>query len=225
MADSSAGVRRVCVPVTGSGAEPILDPSGRFEIHSIDVPSMCPGGATPSRESSVGAMSQISRARWGPVARAGIRPTTYDGYESLIRMHVAPALGQVPLRALRPLHIQAFYPDLLSTPREGGRTLSSSTVRNVHRVLVLAFSWALRWGLISDNPARGTDSPRPRRPEFTAVDQPWPSASSPRSGGPCWSSPPPWPSPRGCAGARSSPFGGRTWMPASPWPRSPGASR
>ena len=68
--------------------------------------------------------------------------------------------------------MQGLYADLLTTPRESGRILSAATVRNLHRVLVLAFSVAVSWGLIDHNPATAAQGPRPRRPEMAVVDQP-----------------------------------------------------
>jgi len=108
---------------------------------------------------------------WLAHAKGRVRATTYDGYESLVRLHALPVLGEVALCDLHPLHVQGLYADLLTTPRESGRILSAATVRNLHRVLVLAFSVAVSWGLIDHNPAIAAQGPRPRRPELAVVDQ------------------------------------------------------
>ena len=42
-------------------------------------------------------------------ARGRVRATTYTGYEYLIRVHAVPALGDVPLSELSPLHFQRLY--------------------------------------------------------------------------------------------------------------------
>src|SRR5437899_1125690 len=54
---------------------------------------------------------------WLAHARGRVRVTTYAGYEYLIRVHAVPALGDVRLSELSPLHFQRLYPPLPSTPR------------------------------------------------------------------------------------------------------------
>src|SRR5439155_26954935 len=109
--------------------------------------------------------------RWLAHAKGRVRATTYEGYESLVRMHALPGIGEVPLAGLHPLQVQGLYADLLSTPRAGGRILSPSTVRNLHRVLVIAFRCAVRWGMLASNPATAAEGPRPRRPELAVIDR------------------------------------------------------
>jgi integrase len=110
-------------------------------------------------------------SRWLLHARGRVRATTFKGYESLVRLHAMPVLANVPLSELRPLDLEDLYARLLSEPGERGTALSAATVRNLHRVLVLALSCAVRWGLLERNPARAAQGPRPRRPELAAVDQ------------------------------------------------------
>ena len=64
--------------------------------------------------------------QWLDHMRGRVRATTYEGYESLVRMHALPGIGEVPLAGLHPLQVQGLYADLLSTPRAGGRTLPPS---------------------------------------------------------------------------------------------------
>ena len=42
-------------------------------------------------------------------ARNRLRSKTYKDYEGLTRVHIVPALGQVRLKKLTPLHVQQFY--------------------------------------------------------------------------------------------------------------------
>src|SRR5438445_13896010 len=97
---------------------------------------------------------------WLAHMRGRVRPTTYEGYESLIRLHATPALGDISLEALTPLDIQGLYSSLLS-----GGSLSGGTVLNMHLVLTQALGQAVRWGLLTANPAAGAQPPRPRRPD------------------------------------------------------------
>jgi integrase len=105
---------------------------------------------------------------WLAHSRTRVRPTTYKGYQALIRHHVLPHLGRLQLAELRPLHIQHMYGALLAGGN--GKALSAGTVLNTHPVLTQALSQAVRWGLIVANPAKEAQPPRPRRPEPQVVD-------------------------------------------------------
>jgi hypothetical protein len=67
---------------------------------------------------------------WLAHARGRVRATTYQGYEYLIRCYALPALGEVSLSELSPLHIQRLYSSLLVPERR----LSAGTVLNLHLV-------------------------------------------------------------------------------------------
>ena len=51
--------------------------------------------------------------QWLAHARGRVRATTYQGYESLIRCYALPALGEVPVSELSPLHLQRLCSSLL----------------------------------------------------------------------------------------------------------------
>ncbi len=71
---------------------------------------------------------------WLAHTRGRVRATTYQGYESLIRCYALPALGEVPVYELSPLHLQRLYSSLLVPERR----LSAGTVLNLHLVLTQA---------------------------------------------------------------------------------------
>src|SRR6266705_1387421 len=104
---------------------------------------------------------------WLAHARGRVRATTYPGYEYLIRVHAVPALGEVRLSELSPLHFQRLYGSLLTPERH----LSAGTVLNLHLVLTQALGQAVRWGIVDKNPVKGAQPPRPVRPEPVVVDQ------------------------------------------------------
>jgi integrase len=99
---------------------------------------------------------------WLDHVRARVRPTTYRGYEGLIRGYAVPAMGHHLLGDLHPLHVQRLEGAAL-------QRVSAGTVLNLHLVLVQALNQAVRWGLIASNPAKGAQPPRPRRPEPVVV--------------------------------------------------------
>jgi len=116
-------------------------------------------------------------------ARPAVRPTTYDSYEYLIRVHVRPGLGGILLRDLQPFHIQKFYNEklkekkrLATTPknkekakqlREQAGTLSPSTIRHMHIIINQALKQALKEGKIPRNPAEATTPPKLVKKEAT----------------------------------------------------------
>ncbi len=95
---------------------------------------------------------------------AGVAPTTQASYRETIRVHLAPALGHVPLARLAPQAIQSYIADKL---RQG---LSPTTVRYHIAVLHKALAHAVKWGLLAHNPADRVDLPRKVRPEIHVWD-------------------------------------------------------
>jgi integrase len=108
--------------------------------------------------------------QWLAHSRGRVRTVTWEGYRSLLRLHVMPRLGGVALRELHPLALQQFYAELLADG--DGRRLSAGSVLNVHLVLNQALGQAVRWQLLDSNPAAGAQPPRPRRPARIVVDPP-----------------------------------------------------
>ena len=101
--------------------------------------------------------------RWlNEYASTNLSPTTYTGYEYIIRYHITPAIGGVALKNLKPEILQNYY---ASKVKSG---LSSTSVRHHHTLLHKALKQACRWGLISRNPADAdmVTAPRNARPEM-----------------------------------------------------------
>ena len=74
------------------------------------------------------------------VAAHTLRPKTLESYESLIRLHIKPELGEFKLSALRPDHLQALYSQKLNSG------LSRRTVQFVHSILHKVLDQALKVG-------------------------------------------------------------------------------
>ena len=51
-----------------------------------------------------------------------VRPKTYTSYSQLLRIHILPALGAVPLAKLDPPRVQRFLNDKLAEGRLSART-------------------------------------------------------------------------------------------------------
>jgi integrase len=98
--------------------------------------------------------------QWLETSKPSVRPKTWRQYSQIIRQHIVPDLGNIKLRDLRPDHIQAFY-----TAKLGAGT-GARSVRLIHAVLHRALAQALKWSLITRNPASVVDKPKLKRIEM-----------------------------------------------------------
>jgi integrase len=92
--------------------------------------------------------------------KPSVKTKTYEGYESIVRIRVAPRIGKRQLAKLTPLDLQALYTELADAG------LSPRSVHHTHRVLHRAFVQAVRWNLIARNPCDGAQGPRATRSEM-----------------------------------------------------------
>ena len=91
--------------------------------------------------------------------RPKLRPRTYSSYEGIVRVHLVPGLGHLPLARLTPQQVQRY----LNAQSADG--LSPRTVAIIRAVLRQALGQAERWGMVTRNVARLVEPPRvPRRP-------------------------------------------------------------
>lgn len=81
------------------------------------------------------------------------RSTAY-GYSNIIRRHIIPALGSVPLQELSPAQIQTYYAKALE------KGLNANTVCKHHQVLFSSLECAVRQELLGRNPARLVTAPQ-----------------------------------------------------------------
>jgi integrase len=93
--------------------------------------------------------------QWLTAIRPSIRPSTYASYEGMVRLHIAPAIGRIPLDKLAVDHIAS-----LIRQKEADERLSSRSVRYVLLVLRNALNKAVRWGIVTRNVATLVDGPR-----------------------------------------------------------------
>lgn len=97
---------------------------------------------------------------WLPAVKVTVRPSTYDSYKRLVRLHVAEEpLARRALQDIDGPHLNALYARLLA-PKPDGHGLSQRTVQYVHVVLHRSFRDAVRWGRVVRNPCDLADPPR-----------------------------------------------------------------
>lgn len=97
----------------------------------------------------------------------GLKPTTISGYRSLLRKHILPAFGNVPLAKVRAVDIRRFVGEL----SDGG--MSPSRVRSVYFLIQAIFRSAVESGYIGRSPCLGVKLPRPvvREMSFLSADE------------------------------------------------------
>lgn len=83
-----------------------------------------------------------------------IREQTWKSYESVIRLHIIPNLGNKTVASLTTSTVQKFYNKLLSEGKSG------SLVRDAHLILHQAIDVAVKENLIAKNPTSGTKIPK-----------------------------------------------------------------
>ena len=111
--------------------------------------------------------------KWLESVKPNVRTRTYEGYESIVRVHVSPSLGTVPLDKLRPMHLQTYYSEQQAHGGYKQKPLSALTVHHHHRLLHEALSQAVRWQVLPTNPAEAVTPPRfeSRRPTIMDEDE------------------------------------------------------
>jgi integrase len=92
------------------------------------------------------------------VVRPERRPTTYAGYETMVRLHITPLIGTRKLDELGPADVRRMIAALREkrTDGHGGgpRALSPRMVQSAHAVLRNALSNAVREELVTRNAAK-----------------------------------------------------------------------
>ncbi len=102
-------------------------------------------------------------SQWLDVVTPTLRPATARSYAGQVRVHIAPALGALPLHQVTPDRLQTF----LNAKQAAG--LSPRSVQYLHAVIRTALGRAVTWNLIADNPAQRVTPPRVPRHEVQAL--------------------------------------------------------
>jgi integrase len=92
---------------------------------------------------------------------------TVRSYDWIIRIHIVPQLGRLPLAKLTPQRLQLFINE------RHGSGLSATTVKHINATLRAALSQAQRWQLVHQNAAKLITLPRsaPYLPSILTPEQ------------------------------------------------------
>ena len=89
-----------------------------------------------------------------------VKQRTFENYAYVVRLHLAPTLGHLKIKALSSANVQGLYRSKLNSG------LSRRTVQLIHTTLHKALKQAVRWGLVPRNVTEAVTSPRPNKKEI-----------------------------------------------------------
>jgi integrase len=99
-------------------------------------------------------------------------PRTQESYRYIIKAHLLPALGSMPLNQLQPQHLMNYYGRALSQGRIDGKGgLSARSVLYHHRILSEALDHAVKMGYVVRNVAEAVQPPRPDRATVSTLSR------------------------------------------------------
>jgi integrase len=107
--------------------------------------------------------------------RPNLRETTRNQYESFIRYHIKPYVGEISLAKLSALDLQKLYNKLKTSGRiQTDHSLtnpgkSAKTVRSIHMMLSSCLAKAVNERLILSNPAHGCSIPPKEKQEMKII--------------------------------------------------------
>lgn len=108
-------------------------------------------------------------------AKINLRLRTFESYHMIVREHIIPRLGHLPLDKLKPEHLLKYYKEKLANGKLDRRKnptkqpLSARTVRYHHRMLHKALGDAVKWGKLKTNPTDQVDPPKPIRAKLNVL--------------------------------------------------------
>ena len=86
--------------------------------------------------------------------------STYDGNMSLLKNYILPIIGKTPLTDINTRFLEIYYKTLTKTPsvpdlngNVRSEFISTSVIRDVHKLLKSCFNQAVKWDIMEKNPA------------------------------------------------------------------------
>jgi integrase len=106
-------------------------------------------------------MGEYLEGEWLEHMRTRLRESTWVRYRQFVRSEIAPVIGETRLGRLRPVDVQRVVDSMV------GKGLAPRTVVQGYRVLSGALAQAVRWQMLSVNPATAVRPPRIQRADLT----------------------------------------------------------
>ena len=108
-------------------------------------------------------------------SKPAIRPATEASYQSLMKNHIFPNIGEITLTRLTSLDMQRMYNDIKESGLIRGRgnaakyTLSNHTIRSIHILLRQSLEQAVKERRLPYNPAEGCKAPQREKTEMKVM--------------------------------------------------------
>lgn len=109
--------------------------------------------------------SEYMLEQWLEDKQTKVKKQTLKIYKWLITTHVLPTIGNIELAQITPMAIQKLYNKLTKEA-----TLSDENIQKIHTLINASLKKAVRWELISKNPAAHVDRPKAVRKEIKVWD-------------------------------------------------------
>ena len=90
-------------------------------------------------------------------AAGNVSNKTFERYEALIKVHVLPGIGAIPIQKLRAADLQKLY---------AGLTVAGRTRLHIHRVIHRMLKHAAQWSVVHQNVASLVDAPSVKSTEI-----------------------------------------------------------
>jgi integrase len=130
------------------------------EAEKVRVELVAQAGQGKFGETAAGTVAGVTE-RWLEHIEPDISPATASAYRVYLRNWIVPRLGERKVDRVRPADLDRFYASLR-------KHLSAASVLKVHSILRAALGQAVRWQMITDNPATHATPPRVTRPPVQA---------------------------------------------------------
>jgi integrase len=116
-------------------------------------------------------------AAWRETRLPTLAPKTRDRYEDVLRLHLEPEFGGVPLGQITREVVKRYFARLQREAKTGGREhpgdpLSAGSVRKIQTVLSSVLSEAVELGMVRVNPAMRMRLPAPAKADMTILTAP-----------------------------------------------------
>ncbi len=109
----------------------------------------------PYRELKKITFAEFAKKWMSDYARSAVKASTYESYDSVLRMHLLPFFGTMELAKITLEAVQGY----VATKQQEGR-VQPKTINNTLVPLKEMFTHAVRWGYLHENPAHYVEKPR-----------------------------------------------------------------
>lgn len=102
-----------------------------------------------------------------------LAPRSYERYEEIMKKHIIPAMGGIPLQKLKPMHVQTYQSKKLKSGRIDGKPggLSNKSVRMHMHLLSQALKYAVGLQILKNNPCQHVKAPKVKKPKVNYLEE------------------------------------------------------